>query len=101
MTPPRRSNAEERARRTYRNATSSAVGLEMGVSVLIGLFFGWWLDTKVGTFPLFMIVFLGFGFAAGIRALMRGTRSMMDDAEKPADSAEKKSGDDASNGGTP
>jgi F0F1-type ATP synthase assembly protein I len=96
--PERRSEAEERARRTYRNATSSAVGLEMGVSVLIGLFFGWWLDGKLGTFPVMMIVFLGLGFAAGIRSLLRGTRSMMDSADV---AAEKNSGDDASKGGTP
>ena len=58
-------------RDVYRAMSASSVGIEMGLSVLIGLAFGWWLDGQTGTAPLFMILFLLFGVAAGFKGVFR------------------------------
>ena len=49
----------------------SALGIEMGVSVVIGYGAGWWLDGKFNTKPVFSIVMMLFGIAAGFRSLIR------------------------------
>lgn len=49
----------------------SALGLEMAASVVIGLAVGYYLDKWLGTGPWLTVVFLGFGFAAGVRSLYR------------------------------
>ena len=51
-----------------------ALGLEMAISVVIGMGIGWWLDRKLGTTPWLMVVWIGFGFAAGIRSLWRSAK---------------------------
>ena len=48
----------------------SALGFEMALSVLIGLGIGYYLDKWLGTAPWLMILWLGFGFAAGVRSLL-------------------------------
>ena len=49
-------------------ARAMALGLELGFAIavpLVGfLLFGLWLDRKIGTTPLFMIIFLLAGLAA-------------------------------------
>ncbi len=52
----------------------SSVGLEMGVCVFVGFGVGYFLDREYGTDPLLMLLFLGFGVAAGFRALLRAAR---------------------------
>lgn len=49
----------------------SAVGLEMGISVVVGLLGGRWLDGKAGTTPWLMLAGLLIGTIAGFRGLMR------------------------------
>jgi ATP synthase protein I len=63
--------ATRRGRGLYHGLQSSSVGLEMGLSVLIGLLAGWWLDDTFGTSPWLMLLFIGFGLAAGFRAVLR------------------------------
>ncbi|HPH69300.1 MAG TPA: AtpZ/AtpI family protein [Kofleriaceae bacterium] len=60
-----------KTRGMYQTLSMSSVGLEMGLCVIIGLFFGRWLDGKIGSDPAFMIVFLLVGFAAGMKGVMR------------------------------
>jgi len=48
-----------------------AVGSELGIATLIGLFGGSWLDRRLGTGPWLTIVGLALGMAAGIKSLMR------------------------------
>jgi F0F1-type ATP synthase assembly protein I len=62
---------------------SSDLGIELALSVLIGLFAGRWLDGKLGTSPWLMTVLLCCGFAAGLRSIVR----TMDKASASADSA--------------
>jgi ATP synthase protein I len=45
----------------------SSLGLQVALSIFIGLFFGLWLDEKWGTQPWFTLVFLAFGIAAGFK----------------------------------
>jgi len=61
-----------------------SVGLEFGLSVLMGLFFGHWLDRKMHTAPWLALVGMGFGTAAGIRTLWRTAekaRKQLEDEE--------------------
>ncbi|MBQ3564607.1 MAG: AtpZ/AtpI family protein [Alphaproteobacteria bacterium] len=46
-------------------------GLEFFSCVAIGVFFGVWLDKKVGTSPLFLVIFLFLGSIAGYLNIKR------------------------------
>ena len=52
----------------------SAVGLEMGLSVAIGLGAGWWLDRKLGTHRVCSLVGLLVGIGAAFLGLWKGVR---------------------------
>jgi ATP synthase protein I len=52
-----------------------AVGLELGIAVLLGYLLGSWLDKKAGTEPYLMILFVVLGAGAGIRGLIRVVRT--------------------------
>jgi ATP synthase protein I len=52
----------------------SSLGLEMGAAVVIGLLVGVWLDGRFGTNPWLTLLFLGFGFAAAAKAVIRVLR---------------------------
>lgn len=52
------------------------IGLELVLSVMLGLFGGRWLDGKLGTGPWLAIIGFGFGVAAGVRAIHRGWKDM-------------------------
>jgi len=47
------------------------VGVEIVASMVIGLGAGFWLDQKLGTFPLLLLLFALFGLAAGLFNLKR------------------------------
>jgi ATP synthase protein I len=63
-------------------ASYATVGLEFGLSLLVGLFGGRWLDAKLGTGPWLAIVGFGFGAAAGFRAIYRAAQAANRDAER-------------------
>ena len=48
----------------------SAIGLEMGLCVAIGLAIGYFLDRYFQTKPWFMIIFLILGIVAAFRSLL-------------------------------
>lgn len=52
------------------------IGIEMVVSVAVGAGVGYFIDQWAGTTPLFMIVFLFLGFAAGIMNVLRIARGL-------------------------
>jgi ATP synthase protein I len=54
----------------WRMVTELVAG--MGIGLLIGL----GLDALFGTQPIMLVIFLGFGFAAGIRVMMRTAAEM-------------------------
>lgn len=54
----------------------STVGLELGLSVLIGLFVGQYLDEWLGTEPWLLLLFLILGMVAGFRSIFRLLRDL-------------------------
>jgi ATP synthase protein I len=59
------------SKRMYEGLSASSAGLELGIAVGLGAFFGAWLDGKLGTEPWMMLVFLLVGLAAGFRGVLR------------------------------
>lgn len=52
-------------------ALMSAILSQLVGSVLVGIFGGRWLDSVTGTAPLFLIIGLLLGLAAGVTAMIR------------------------------
>jgi len=44
---------------------------ELVAGMLLGLGVGWGLDSLFGTLPVFLVLFVLLGFAAGVRVMMR------------------------------
>ncbi|HEY4055910.1 MAG TPA: AtpZ/AtpI family protein [Kofleriaceae bacterium] len=63
-----------RARYSPQNLRSTSVGLELGISVIVGLLAGYYLDQRLGTTPWLMLVFLVLGLIAGFRGVMRAVK---------------------------
>lgn len=69
-----------------------ALGIEMAISVVIGMAIGWWLDGLADrylgwkTAPWLMVVWIGFGFAAGVRSLYRSAMQ----AQRESEAADRK-----------
>lgn len=50
---------------------ASSVGIEIALSIGLGMFLGWWLDKKFDTHPWFFILFLFAGLGSAIKAVIR------------------------------
>ena len=66
----------------------STIGIEMGLSVIIGLLVGKFLDDFFGTDPWLLLTFLLLGLATGFRGVFRLMRRMknelrQDKGDKP------------------
>ena len=61
--------------------------LELVVGGMVGAAMGWGLDALFGTLPLFLIVFILLGLAAGIRTVMRSAEEVQ--KKLAAEAAEK------------
>lgn len=53
--------------------------IELVMAIVIGGAMGWGLDTLFGTMPLFLVVFVLFGLAAGVRLMLRTAAEMQRD----------------------
>jgi ATP synthase protein I len=76
-----------------------SVGLELALSVLVGLFGGRWLDSKLGTAPWLTWIGLGLGIIAGYRAIWLALKQANREAKKADErdrNARKKYTDDDS-----
>lgn len=62
------------------------LGIEIALSVAVGLLGGSWLDKKFGTAPWLTVIGLGYGLAAAGRALYRALK----DARRELEALEKK-----------
>ena len=63
-------------------ASYGTVGLEFGLSLLVGLFGGRWLDGKLGTHHWLTVIGAGFGIAAGYRAIYRAAQAANREADR-------------------
>lgn len=62
----------------------STVGIELVLSVLVGLFGGRWLDQRLGTGGALAMLGFVVGTLAGFRSLWRAAQRMQRDAEREA-----------------
>ena len=67
-------DVEEKAREAYRWARFASLGIELGVSVVIGTVGGWWIDIQLDCRPWALLAGVVLGFTAGIRSIMRTMR---------------------------
>ncbi len=65
---------------------------ELVTGMLVGLAIGYGLDMVFGTAPIFLIVFVLFGFAAGIKVMLGTAAEMGKQAEAQAKAEEGKDG---------
>jgi ATP synthase protein I len=66
--------------------TYGTLGLEMGLSVAIGIGIGYYLDRYFGTPPILTLVFLIFGIIAGMKRLyVLWKRMEKEDSERSDD----------------
>ena len=63
--------AARKGKRVFNALSASSVGLEMGLSVVIGLGAGYYLDRWLGTSPWMLLLWMVFGLVAGFRSVIR------------------------------
>lgn len=66
------------------------VGLELALSILLGMFVGRWLDRKFDTGQWLTFVGFGFGLAAGVRAVLRALKEANRQAEREEEEEHRK-----------
>ncbi|HSN29736.1 MAG TPA: AtpZ/AtpI family protein [Kofleriaceae bacterium] len=64
----------QKSRQGYHALSASSVGLELGLSVGIGLLLGWWLDQHLHTQPWLMLLWMVLGLVAGFRGVVRAVK---------------------------
>ncbi|NNF84708.1 MAG: AtpZ/AtpI family protein [Deltaproteobacteria bacterium] len=67
----------------------SALGLELAIAVVLGLAIGYYLDKWLGTGPWMTVVWIGIGFAAGVRSLYRAALRSGENLKKEEEAKRK------------
>ncbi len=75
----KRREVAEKTRTVYQAARYASVGIEIGVSIIIGMGGGWWIDSEFDTGPWGLLIGFCFGTAAAIRSLMKTYGMIMKD----------------------
>ena len=57
--------------------------IDLVTGVFVGAAMGWGLDSLFGTLPIFLIVMVLFGFAAGVRVMLRSVEDYQKDQTGP------------------
>jgi len=70
---PRRSAQEDKHRQAQ---LAWRMVIELVAGLVIGLCIGYALDILLGTKPVFMVLFILAGFAAGVKTMLRSAREM-------------------------
>lgn len=70
--------------------------IELVAGLVIGFAIGYGLDWLFGTLPLFMVIFIGLGFAAGVKTMLRSAQEAQEkiQAGTDADAADKAQNDE-------
>lgn len=74
---------QNQVREVVTSMSPASVGIELALAVLLGIAIGWWIDSRLGLFPAFTLVFLGFGLVAGFKGVWREAKRAMPDPEPP------------------
>lgn len=53
--------------------------IELVAGLAIGFGIGYGIDVMIGTTPIFMVLFIGLGLAAGIKTMMRSAQEMQNE----------------------
>ncbi len=53
--------------------------IELVVGIMIGFGIGYGLDILLGTMPIFLVVFIFLGFAAGVKTMLRSAKEIQDE----------------------
>jgi ATP synthase protein I len=59
--------------------------IELVVGVIMGFGIGYGLDSLFGTLPIFLVLFIMLGFAAGLRVMLQTAAEMDKKGQKPED----------------
>jgi F0F1-type ATP synthase assembly protein I len=81
-----------------RDAGAISIGIELVVSVVLGLLAGAWLDRRFGTGPWLTLLGIAIGSAAGFRSLLQYTRraaARMEREDAAEEAAKKPTASDA------
>lgn len=70
--------------------------IELVAGLMIGFGMGWGLDHLLGTTPIFIVLFIGLGLAAGVKTMMRTAQEIQ---KEQVEAQTGKASDD--NAGTP
>lgn len=68
--------------------------IELVAGLMIGFGIGYGLDSLFGTLPIFLVLFIGFGLAAGVRTMMRTARELQATQVAQQDTAEHSAEDE-------
>ena len=63
----------------------SSMGLELGLSVVVGFLIGSWIDEWLATDPWFLLIFGIAGIIAGYRSIFRLVKRVQADADSEKD----------------
>ena len=74
--------AARTGKRVYSALNASSVGLELGISVALGLLVGFYMDKWLGTQPWLMLLWLTLGLVAGFRGVFRAVKRADREAER-------------------
>jgi len=58
--------------------------IELVSGIVIGFGIGYGLDTVLGTMPIFLVLFVLLGFAAGVRVMMRSVKELQEEGAADA-----------------
>ena len=70
---------EKKTAELYRTARYSSIGIELGISVVIGTLGGWWVDSKLESSPWGLLIGMGLGISAAIRSISGTLRQLSQD----------------------
>lgn len=87
---PRRSAQEDKHRQAQ---LAWRMVIELVAGLGIGFCIGYGLDFLFGTIPLFLVLFVLAGFAAGVKTMLRSAREMQAKAEASATAPQPKAAD--------
>ena len=64
-------------------------GITMIAAIFLGLYGGWWLDRRLGTFPVFMLLGIFLGIGIGFRSLWSELNALKDRQSETESEPEK------------